>query len=107
MVDSQGTAIITDFGLSKVVEELTDGSVNPATSFFAGSTRWMAPELLLSLVEDEGHTPPITTFSDVYSFASVCLEVSGFPFDFNTEIIICARLPQDRFPIRIVVMIML
>jgi hypothetical protein len=36
----------------------------------------MAPELVLALVEDDGQAPPITTFSDVYAFASVCLEVS-------------------------------
>jgi hypothetical protein len=35
----------------------------------------MAPELVLALVEDDGRAPPITTYSDVYAFASVCLEV--------------------------------
>lgn len=35
----------------------------------------MAPELILALVEDDGQVPPITTHSDVYAFASVCLEV--------------------------------
>lgn len=29
----------------------------------------------MALVEDDGQVPPITTFSDVYAFASVCLEV--------------------------------
>lgn len=54
------------------MEELSD---QRATSFFAGSTRWMAPELVLALVEDDGRPPPLTTSSDVYAFASVCLEV--------------------------------
>lgn len=36
----------------------------------------MAPELILALVEDDGAIPPITTYSDVYAFASICLEVS-------------------------------
>jgi hypothetical protein len=35
----------------------------------------MAPELILALVEDDDRPPPITTYSDVYSFACVCLEV--------------------------------
>lgn len=39
------------------------------------NSRWMAPELLLALVEDEQQPPPITTHSDVYSFGCVCLEV--------------------------------
>ena len=34
----------------------------------------MAPELIMSLIHDDG-VPPITTSSDVYAFASVCLEV--------------------------------
>ncbi|KAL0948376.1 hypothetical protein HGRIS_010958 [Hohenbuehelia grisea] len=74
LIGEEGQALITDFGLSKVVEEMTD-SMNLGTSFFAGSTRWMAPELILALVEDDGRPPPITPQSDVYSFASVCLEV--------------------------------
>ena len=35
----------------------------------------MAPELIMALIHDDGHVPPITTSSDVYAFASVCLEV--------------------------------
>ena len=69
---------ITDFGLSKVLEDLDlplNGSTR-GTSFFAGSTRWMAPEIIMALVEDDDAPPPITTASDVYAFASIGLEVS-------------------------------
>ncbi|CAA7264551.1 unnamed protein product [Cyclocybe aegerita] len=76
LVDQSGNAIITDFGLSKVMEEMSD-TMNMGTSFFAGSTRWMAPELINALVADEGVIPSITTFSDVYAFASVCLELAS------------------------------
>ncbi|EDR00010.1 uncharacterized protein LACBIDRAFT_314918 [Laccaria bicolor S238N-H82] len=75
LVDERGYAIITDFGLSKVIEEMSE-TISKGTSFFAGSTRWMAPELIMALVEDDGQIPPITTFSDVYAFASVCLKVA-------------------------------
>ena len=54
------------------------GATGRGTSVFAGSTRWMAPELILALVEDEGDEgpgPKITTMSDVYAFGSICLEV--------------------------------
>lgn len=54
-------------------EMTTDNAV--CTSFFGGSTRWMAPELLLALIEDDCSVLPITPASDVYAFASVCLEV--------------------------------
>ncbi|KXN83259.1 putative serine/threonine-protein kinase drkD [Leucoagaricus sp. SymC.cos] len=77
LIDDNGCAIISDFGLSKVMEETITKSDNKnGTSFFAGSTRWMAPELILALVEDDGCIPPITTHSDVYAFGAVCLEVA-------------------------------
>lgn len=81
LIDTYGCPIITDFGLSKVVEDMSD-SIDPRSSFFAGSTRWMAPELIMALIDDEGRVPPITTHSDVYAFASVCLEVAtgGLPY---------------------------
>ncbi|KAF9496946.1 kinase-like protein [Pleurotus eryngii] len=74
LIGDDGQPLITDFGLSKVVEDLSD-SLHLGTSFFAGSTRWMAPELVFTLVEDDGRPPIVTTRSDVYSFASVCFEV--------------------------------
>jgi serine/threonine protein kinase len=75
LVNEHGRAVITDFGLSRVLEEVSD-SLSPGTSFFAGSTRYMSPELVLALVEDDGGPPPITTHSDVWAFACVCLEVN-------------------------------
>ncbi|KAF8814539.1 kinase-like protein [Phlegmacium glaucopus] len=75
LVDEKGYAIITDFGLSKVMEEMSE-SINMGTSPLAGSTRWMAPELIMALIHDDGHVPPITTSSDVYAFASVCFEIA-------------------------------
>ncbi|KAF9242817.1 kinase-like domain-containing protein [Melanogaster broomeanus] len=81
LISDTGDALISDFGLSNVVEELslTDANLRAAqfgTSLLAGSTRWMAPELILTLVEDDGVPPIITTESDVFSFACVCLEVA-------------------------------
>lgn len=110
LIDVHGYAIITDFGLSKVMEEVSQACSEEAntppgtacggkgTSVFAGSTRWMAPELIMALVtddegmededeeEDEGvapdpprapkRGPTITTMSDVYAFAAVCLEIA-------------------------------
>ena len=72
--------MFSDFGLSTVVEELSlnEAALRAAqlgTSLLAGSTRWMAPELILSLVEDDGVLCPVTRESDVFSFACVCLEV--------------------------------
>ena len=63
-----------------VVEEpsLTDIALRAAqlgTSLLAGPMRWVAPELIRSLVEDDGGPCPITHESDVFYFACVCLEV--------------------------------
>ncbi|KAF7971576.1 hypothetical protein HWV62_20828 [Athelia sp. TMB] len=75
LIDDHGHALLTDFGLAKIIEDVT-GAMKVATSFFAGSTRWLAPELILALVQDDGQPPPITTSSDVYAFACVCLEIA-------------------------------
>lgn len=76
LIDGHGRAVIIDFGLSKVKGEISD-IIDQPSSMLAGSTRWMAPELLITDLEDD-RKPPISTYSDVYAFASVCLEVSGF-----------------------------
>ena len=87
LIDEHGCAIISDFGLSKVMEGMDKNS-----SSFAGSTRWMAPELISALVNDEGVSPPISTYSDVYAFGAVCLEVVSerlpFPHRTNDEAVL-------------------
>ncbi|KAF8119599.1 kinase-like domain-containing protein [Boletus edulis] len=81
LISDEGHALISDFGLSTVVEELslTNATLRAAqlgTSLLAESTRWMAPELIHSLIEDiDGAPCPVTRESDVFSFACVCLEV--------------------------------
>lgn len=62
-------------------EEGASALTGRGTSIFAGSTRWMAPELVMALVEDneeDSRGPQITLMSDVYAFSSVCLEVMFF-----------------------------
>ena len=80
LIDKNGHAKITDFGVSKVIEDFSDVLKLPnPTSSFAGSTRWLAPELIWAMVEDV--YPPVTTHSDVYAFGVVAMEVRfAFPF---------------------------
>ncbi|KAL0569672.1 hypothetical protein V5O48_012285 [Marasmius crinis-equi] len=74
LIDSQGQAVITDFGLSKIMSDhLSSTGKRKPTSFFAGSTRWMALELIRAQLEDK--KIQVTTRSDVYAFGAVCLEV--------------------------------
>jgi hypothetical protein len=83
LIGDDGQALLTDFGLSNVIEEVFESEPSMrnsrfATSLFAGSTRWMAPELIEALTnDDDDQPPPISTSSDVYAFACVCLEVGS------------------------------
>ena len=92
-MDADGKAVITDFGLANIREE-ADLLEWPST--LPGSIRWMAPELFLSLEEDK--ITPITTYSDVYAFACICLEVRFLHWKFlvmlvNSALYACRYLP--------------
>lgn len=69
LVDEQGTARLTDFGISKVVERLTQ------TVTVAGTLPYLAPEYVLGR---------ITSSSDIYSLGIVLYEMATgrFPFRF-------------------------
>ena len=78
MIDKNGHAKITDFGVSKVIGDFSEVLRLPnPTSSFAGSTRWLAPELIWAMVEDA--PPKITTQSDVYAFGAVAMEAQSTP----------------------------
>jgi serine/threonine protein kinase len=66
LVSIHGEACICDFGMSKVIEEVTERSAS-ATLTAGGSARWLAPELI------EGKSP--TREADVYSYAMAILEL--------------------------------
>lgn len=67
--------MIADFGMSRSLNsELS--KVDSASCYANGSLRWQSPELLDSALFSDVK-PGISTASDVYSFAAVCLEVSG------------------------------
>ncbi|KAJ2916030.1 hypothetical protein MD484_g4404, partial [Candolleomyces efflorescens] len=68
LVTDKGEACICDFGMSKLVEEVTEKSAS-ATLTAAGSARWLAPELI------EGSVSSPTFASDTYSFAMALLEL--------------------------------
>ena len=70
LINGDGRAVITDFGLAKVKGEISEYT-DKQSSMLAGSTRWMAPEL-----SEGGETPVrITKESDVWAFAMTILEV--------------------------------
>ena len=76
LINDEGKALLSDFGLSNLVVG-TQGSVF-ISSTVGGSPRWAAPELYC-VEDDVEHTPVISKPCDVYSFGSVMLQVSAVP----------------------------
>jgi serine/threonine protein kinase len=69
LVTNDSSACLADFGLAQFSEAAnTVSSLNRA-----GSTRWMAPELLNP--GDFGLRFDRTTATDIYAFGCICLEV--------------------------------
>ncbi|KIM23527.1 hypothetical protein M408DRAFT_252923 [Serendipita vermifera MAFF 305830] len=72
LIADNGDACLCDFGLSRLIKTET-GASGFTTSNFAGSIRYMSPELLNS--EDEEALPLVTTASDVYALGCVGLQI--------------------------------
>ncbi|KAF7296705.1 Kinase-like protein [Mycena chlorophos] len=81
LVDDDGHACLTDFGLTVLSDATTQ-----TTQHGAGSVRWMAPETLNPTACGLDKFVK-TTASDIYAFACVCLELyTGFA-PFHQEIL--------------------
>lgn len=81
LIDSKGNAHVTDFGLSAILAECDSSSCE---TYYPGSIRWAAPELI-DLADEEAGRP--TTRSDVYSLGCVIFQVlSGkLPYDWLAD----------------------
>jgi serine/threonine protein kinase len=78
-VDDDRRAVLSDFGLSRVIGD-SSGPTGYTTTTVAASVRWQAPELLFDGEEDEEEEPlsPLlapSPMSDVWSFACTAYEV--------------------------------
>ncbi len=70
LVDDSERAVITDFGLSTIVDGYRTGQTS--SSFRNGGTsRFMAPELVFY----DGEAPNRTVASDVWAFGCTCMQV--------------------------------
>jgi serine/threonine protein kinase len=67
LIDGEGRASICDFGLSIILD---GGPTGYTSSNFAGSLRFLAPELL-----DENEESTKTVQTDIYAYACTCIEV--------------------------------
>ncbi|KAF8078197.1 TKL/TKL-ccin protein kinase [Lyophyllum atratum] len=96
LVSSKGEACICDFGMSKVIEEVTERSAS-ATLTASGSARWLAPELI------EGVVTSPTKEADTYSYAMAILELLTGKHPFSNrrrdasvihDIVVLKQIPQ-------------
>jgi serine/threonine protein kinase len=71
LLDDEGKALLSDFGLSNVVV----GARGPLyiTSSIGGSVRWAAPENFS--ISEGDRVSTVTTHGDIYSYGSVMLQV--------------------------------
>ena len=86
--------MICDFGMSKVVESVTDQAA-AATLTKSRSIRWLAPELI------QGEGAKLTTACDVYSFSMTMLECLTLqdPFsNFKRDIHVVTQLLKGNKP---------
>ena len=68
-----GRAWLSDFGLSTVVEQVSDTTVSGIS--FPGNLRWAAPELLEGCKEGGPASQLSSLQADIYSFGSIMLQV--------------------------------
>ncbi|RDB21515.1 Serine/threonine-protein kinase STY46 [Hypsizygus marmoreus] len=96
LVSATGEACICDFGMSKVIEEVTEKSAS-ATLTASGSARWLAPELI------EGVVSSPTMEADTYSYAMAILELITGKHPFSNrrrdasvihDIVVLKKTPQ-------------
>ncbi|KAJ7713163.1 kinase-like domain-containing protein [Mycena metata] len=97
LVDEGGHARLADFGLACYANATAKSSTH------AGSTRWMAPELL-----EPGRHFQRTLATDVYAFSCVCYELyNGAPFAEQTNnkmtdaAVLLAVVVEGRRPLRL------
>ncbi|KAJ7470512.1 ras guanine nucleotide exchange factor domain-containing protein [Mycena latifolia] len=92
LIDANGCALLSDFGITSFTRKLDNGTVSPDTT----NSRWFAPELLRNNCS-------VSTQSDVWSFAMVCLElITGEPpfSKIAHDITVLRELEQGKTPDR-------
>ncbi|KAF9228887.1 kinase-like protein [Gyrodon lividus] len=82
LMDTNGNAYLTDFGLFPIVLEFR--SAPYLSTAIGSSVRWAAPELFQVPDTDDGTTLQLSLRSDIYSFGSVMLQVFSGNIPYHT-----------------------
>jgi WD40 repeat protein/tRNA A-37 threonylcarbamoyl transferase component Bud32 len=90
LIDQQGNAQLTDFGLAKIVERTTKLTVSGA---FLGTPKYASPE--------QGKSEPLSGRSDIYSLGVILYEmVTGkVPFEAETPLALLFKHVHDPLPL--------
>jgi WD40 repeat protein/tRNA A-37 threonylcarbamoyl transferase component Bud32 len=90
LIDQQGNAQLTDFGLAKIVEKTTQLTVSGA---FLGTPKYASPE--------QGKSEPLSGRSDIYSLGVILYEmVTGrVPFEAETPLALLFKHVHDPLPL--------
>lgn len=85
LVDDDGNARISDYGLAFIIEPSEFTSIKTA-----GACRWTAPEIMNPPEDDAANESPalFTKESDVYAFAMVVIEVGNIPINYQSVLLI-------------------
>ncbi|KAF7971707.1 hypothetical protein HWV62_20059 [Athelia sp. TMB] len=103
LINDEGNACLTDFGLSFISPEFLD------TSYWSrsvgGAIRWRAPELvppISSVLDLEEYVPDLTSKCDIYSFGSLLLHaISGeWPYHTSQDHMVIIYLHHRTLPPR-------
>ncbi|KAG2156412.1 kinase-like domain-containing protein [Suillus clintonianus] len=74
LIDGDGTACITDFGLSSMYsEDISASRASWTSTAIRGTVRWLAPELIEDKMDGSEVRP--SQESDIYSFGGIMLQV--------------------------------
>ncbi len=92
LVTDAGDALITDFGISRMVSDAEfrsiESTVDPKYSIC-----WASPEAV-------NGTDPLTLASDIWGFAWVCFEVMSAPNPLETTLSFLTQIITEELPFR-------
>jgi serine/threonine protein kinase len=77
LIDNAGSAVLCDFGLSRIKADIDSRTTVVDSTNIAGSRNWMAPERLTGGI--------LRKHCDVYAFGMVIYEVSGWLVLYSTR----------------------
>ncbi|KAF9227031.1 kinase-like protein [Gyrodon lividus] len=98
LIDNDGRACLTDFGLSLVIQEFSETSY--LQSSVCGNLHYAAPELVNALAQSTGPLAYPKEPADIYSFGCIMMRVltGEHPFKGVNIIALCTKICLEKRP---------